>query len=315
VADVEVAWEKLARLETGLANKGMALISATPEATVISLGPHTASGTLLLLELEAGEHEFTAKLDGYRFMSDRVVIERGQLARPHHITMQKIATPLTIPPKGQFWENSLGMRFVLVPGTNVLFSIWETRVQDYQQFVDETRLAWPKTYFPQGATHPAVLITYEDAVSFCRWLTEKERLEGWLGPDQEYRLPTDIEWGAAVGPDEFPWGNKWPPPRGVGNYADEAAKRGLYPSWTIIGGYDDGHDATAPVGSFAANLYGLYDLGGNVWERVRDRQHGIRGGSFLSFVRWNLASTVLSASGSQSFEIGFRIVVTVGSIR
>jgi hypothetical protein len=36
------------------------------------------------------------------------------------------------------WQNSLGMKFVPVLGTRVLFAIWDTRVQDFQQFVAET---------------------------------------------------------------------------------------------------------------------------------------------------------------------------------
>ena len=43
--------------------------------------------------------------------------------------------------------NSLGMRFVPVPGTNVLFSVWETRVKDYQAFCDATGRSWEKPTF------------------------------------------------------------------------------------------------------------------------------------------------------------------------
>lgn len=39
----------------------------------------------------------------------------------------------------QPWTNSLGMRFVPVPGTQVLFCVWDTRVQDFQAFVNATR--------------------------------------------------------------------------------------------------------------------------------------------------------------------------------
>src|SRR5687768_934609 len=44
------------------------------------------------------------------------------------------------PPKlDQPWENSLGMKFAPVPGTSTLFSIWETRVQDFEAFVQATK--------------------------------------------------------------------------------------------------------------------------------------------------------------------------------
>ena len=220
------------------------------------------------------------------------------------------------PTAGQRWANTLGMKFVPVPGVAVLFCIWETRVQDYQAFVNETQREWPKPEFPQGATHPAVLVNADDATAFCAWLTEKERKAARLASNQAYRLPTDAEWDAAVGKDLYPWGKGWPPPKGAGNYADNAALRGRYSSWGysgIIPGYEDGYDATAPVGSFTANRFGIYDLGGNVWERVGDRRGGVRGASFFIYVRGSLDSSVRLTLGVQRYDrIGFRVVCVVG---
>jgi sulfatase modifying factor 1 len=51
--------------------------------------------------------------------------------------------------------------------------------------------------------------------------------------------------------------------------ADESGKR-QYAGWTIMAGYDDGYVRTAPVGSFEANGFGLYDIAGNVSEWVAD---------------------------------------------
>lgn len=55
--------------------------------------------------------------------------------------------------------NSLGMKFIPLPGMKVLLSIWDTRVQDYQAFVNATKRSWKKPPFAQGPTHPAVLVT------------------------------------------------------------------------------------------------------------------------------------------------------------
>ena len=68
---------------------------------------------------------------------------------------------------GNRWENGLGMKFVPVPGTRVRFCVWETRVRDYQAFVDATGQAWKKAEFEQGPTHPAVNVSWVDAQAFA----------------------------------------------------------------------------------------------------------------------------------------------------
>ena len=157
--------------------------------------------------------------------------------------------------KAQPLENSLGMKFVPVPGTSVLFSIWETRGQDFAAYLDSTgNRAGSKAVLKP--THPACNLSWEEASAFCRWLTEQERKSGRIGERDQYRLPTDKEWDAAIGPDKYPWGNQWPPPKLVGN---------LPPAFIPEGG-----ENTAPVGSFAPNQFGIYDLAGNVFEWVDD---------------------------------------------
>ncbi|MEY3774392.1 MAG: hypothetical protein RLZZ129_1172 [Verrucomicrobiota bacterium] len=227
------------------------------------------------------------------------------------------------------------MKFVPVPGTNVLFSVWETRVQDFESFVRETGHdatqgmyslrsggwgqhgdTWRSPGFTQGPTHPVVGVNQADAKAFCEWLTKRERAAGRLDQSQSYRLPTDAEWDAAVGRAEFPWGNQWPPPPGAGNYAGAEVRDGNWPSgWGAIDGYRDGFARTGPVGSFAANQHGLYDMGGNVWEYVDDRAHGLRGASFVNAGRGNLASSSRDTNVYRNYFFGFRVVCAVGSAR
>ena len=210
----------------------------------------------------------------------------GQSASPapeslHSGTGATIARPFV---------NSLGMRFVPIPGTRALFSIWDTRVQDFQQFVKETGydvsqgmisltvagmepvgFDWKDPGFTQGPTYPVVGVNWMDAQAFCKWLTAKERKAGKIGPDQEYRLPTDQEWSRAVGGGIYPWGNQWPPPPGAGNYAGSEAIDGHWPEGTpTINGYKDPYPRTSPVGSFPQNEFGLFDMGGNVSQWCQD---------------------------------------------
>lgn len=215
--------------------------------------------------------------------------------------------------------NSLGMRFMPVPGAMALFGVWPVRVQDYELFAQETQHKWARPKFRQEPSHPAVNVSWDDARRFCHWLTEKERRAGRLGERDEYRLPTDLEWSAAVDlgkepgatpaerdgkiRDVYPWGQDWPPPKNVGNYDGELRR--------------DDFDYTSPVGSFPANKHGLHDLGGNVWEWCNDSYDGqqnyrvLRGASWHSSKAHTLLSSarLFNSPGHRVDIVGFRCVL------
>jgi len=253
-------------------------------------------------QLPVGKHTVRVAAAGTTTSDYPVEISADQVAT---VTVLFDLAPIAAT-KATPWENSLGMKFVPVPGTPVLFSIWDTRVQDFEVFVNLSGYnatkdmfslqadgwkqrgdTWRSPGFPQGPTHPVCGVSWDDAKAFCEWLTKKEQAEGRIGRRQSYRLPTDAEWSAAIGlmnengntpkekdsqlKDVYPWGTQWPPPPGAGNYAGEESKPGAPSSWTVIAGYNDGFARTSPVGSFPANRCGLFDISGNVWQWCEDK--------------------------------------------
>jgi serine/threonine protein kinase/formylglycine-generating enzyme required for sulfatase activity len=238
-------------------------------------------------------------------------------------------------PKGDApWENSLQMKFVPVPGVAALVSTFETRVADYREFAAETKRPWTPTEFIQGDEHPAVNVSWIDAVSFCEWLTNKERAAGNLGKLQRYRLLTDAEWSRTVGlaqepgktprekdrqiKDFYPWGTASVPPNGTENLAGEGET--VLSEKEVIG-YRDGYSHTAPVGHFQCSAQGIYDLGGNAAEWVEDwfdteqTERTTRGAAFIyiadfdrcSSFRWHLPPNEVAD------YIGFRVALDLGA--
>ena len=222
-------------------------------------------------------------------------------------------------------RSTLGMRFVSVPGTTVRFSVWETRVSDWNQFLEAKKYPWTfQPHFKQEANHPVVGVNLQDAIAFCNWLTEKERSEELINPAMSYRLPTPEEWDAAAGlasarknnlsrtaedqlqdTQSFVWGMEWPPPAKAANYAEGE-----------IPGYNDGFVYTAPVGQFNPTPEGLYDIAGNVWEwtdkpDMKSLSTGtLRGGSWAYFRRECLVSSYRYSVPAElrMATIGFRVV-------
>lgn len=188
--------------------------------------------------------------------------------------------------------NSLGMEFLpvsveggLEDGRLIFMCTHETRVADYREFVRSTnRENWPSPSFAQGEDHPAVNVSWNEAVAFCEWLTQSEIKKGELEDDWQYRLPTDYEWSWAVGEGHFeeeaaptvskngarafvPWGEPFRLIHGSVNlYGAENEGQGKSTTRKSLPGFQDDFPFTSPVKSYEPNGYCLYDLGGNVRE-------------------------------------------------
>jgi formylglycine-generating enzyme required for sulfatase activity len=171
---------------------------------------------------------------------------------------------------------------------------------------------------------PVVQVCYEDAAAYARWAGK--------------RLPTEAEWEfAARGGKKasvYYWGSELKP---GGKWAANIFQ-GSFPDHNAL---EDGYNAVAPVKSFSANAYGLYDMEGNVWEWCSDLyrpdyyknspqknpqgpndsfdpdepgviKHVQRGGSFLCSddycIRYKAGSRGKGETSSASNNLGFRCV-------
>lgn len=132
---------------------------------------------------------------------------------------------------------------------------------------------------------PTVNLSWDSAVRFCNWLSAQDGLPAAYGANGQlvqpvntgYRLPTEAEWEWAArfagGRNlRYPWGDAMPPPSRSGNFADTGAEA---VAAQRLADYDDGHVTASPVGSFAPNALGLFDMGGNVSEWMNDRYTGV----------------------------------------
>jgi serine/threonine protein kinase len=245
-------------------------------------------------------------------------------------------------PQEQLITNSLGMKFVPVPGIDVLFCIHETRYKDYAKYAFEVTGVddkWKNQNFSNITIEvnsedcPVLNVNWEDCQKFCDWLSRKE--------GKPYRLPTDKEWSYAVGigtleqwtktaapgllsqkvSTEWPWGNIWPPPNQIGNYSDDSRKAKASGSGQkYLEGYNDDFPTIAPVMSFDPNKFGLYDMGGNVWEwcdgwyDAAKIDRVVRGAGWTDAVREALLSSRRNKFKPETrrSDTGFRCVMVVG---
>lgn len=193
-----------------------------------------------------------------------------------------------------------------------------------------------------AAKQPVVNISWQQAARYCNWLSEQEDLpityreqNGKLVASDAiktgYRLVTEAEWAwvARVRQDgsllRYAWGDQYPPSAVIENYADSQAQRIVRLS---IPNYDDGFAGPAPIGSFAVNHNGVFDIAANVAEWMHDyysiysssdkisidpvgptqgKHHVIRGASWL---RGELSNTRLAYrdySEKSRPDVGFRL--------
>ncbi len=305
----------------------------------------SAAGTTLRGEL-VSVHDDTVtikKEDG-----QTLTLKAAAFSRVDQAWLQSQASAVTAPAGGSDlskttkenpFVNSLGMKFVPVPETNVLFCTTLTRARDYNVFASGTPGVTPVKLGEKDDDIRPVLSSWDEAKAFCDRLSKKE--------GRVYRLPTDREWSFAVGigsqeseaatPEQlngkilvYPWGTQWPPPNGFANYADESLrlfvkKINYQPPLETIKGYKDGHAGQSPVQTFRPNKLGLYDMGGNLWQWCDDwydaakTKRCLRGGEWCSSKPADLLSSTRLATApdfrtdGNHADVGFRCVLELAS--
>ena len=241
---------------------------------------------------------------------------------------------------GQPWENGIGMRFAPL-GQDLMVSIWETRVRDYELFRQGIRphRAAGRRISRRTPDHPVVNVSREDAQAFCEWLTERERkderiaADPRLSPAHRPRMEPDgraceEEKGSAragampANSAVYPVGRRpGRPTEKVGNFADMAAARtpGVCRSTGRLPAMTTASPSPRRSARFPPNALGIFDLSGNVQEWVED-EYSKLGNNVLGVLRgggWNTYQTENLFTGSrnavppdfQDAIYGFRVVL------
>jgi len=129
-----------------------------------------------------------------------------------------------------------------------------------KQWSRRPELSWRNPGFPQSEDAPVVCVSWNDARAYAHWLS--------LRTGEPYRLPSEAEWeyatragtetpfwtGDCIHTDQANYNSNY-------DYNGCGAKTGRY------------RERTVPAGSLPANLWGLHEVAGNVWEWAADCWH------------------------------------------
>jgi formylglycine-generating enzyme required for sulfatase activity len=230
------------------------------------------------------------------------------------------ATPgaVAVPETGKDWTvPEIGMEFVWIRQLNLWVGKYEVTNGEYRRKEPRHDSKAFENHTLNGDRQPVVEVNWDDAVAYAAWLTERERAAGRLPAGMRYRLPTENEFLAYAqcgDGREYPWGSHWPPRNGqAGNYSGQES------AWRDrVLGYNDGHPVTCNVEESWTNPWGLYGVGGNVWEIcARDAVPGQsfgawRGASWRDSIR-SYAECFLRfdcVASNQCEGNGFRVVLS-----
>ena len=287
------------------------------------------------MELVAGEYRVEASLEGYETIM-KVVRHGSSGATQYRIALRRQWTPgrrfrdcpdcpeMVVVPAGRFRMGCLSsddacqdrekpVRTVRIDALFAL-SAHEVTFSEWDACVSAGGCGGhrPGDRGWGRGDRPVINVSWDDARSYVSWLSRRT--------GETYRLPSESEWEYAAragSTSKYSWGNE------VGR--NRANCNGCGSRW-------DGQ-RTAPVGSFAPNEFGLYDMHGNVYEWVEDCWNGsyasapsdggarlsgdcaervLRGGSWFIDPRdLRAAYRLWSSTGFRVINFGFRVARTL----
>jgi formylglycine-generating enzyme required for sulfatase activity len=180
---------------------------------------------------------------------------------------------------------------------------------------------WKKPYFKQSNKDPVTCVSWQDAINYCNWLSEKEKLpraydsktgelldkNGKTTTDinlvKGYRLPTEAEW-------EYAAREKGEKKRfGNGKDIARSSEINFDATQTNFPFLKKGifRKKTTPVGSFKPNSLGLYDMSGNVWEWCCDYMGGYEKEEKSNPIRTIGSERVARGGRWSSFSLELRV--------
>ncbi|MDD2387292.1 MAG: SUMF1/EgtB/PvdO family nonheme iron enzyme [Bacteroidales bacterium] len=250
----------------------------------------TKKSTTKIKNLTAGVH--TLKIEGSQSWSEKVNVSSGQTtnitASPE---ISNYTTPVATSSNSNYTESSsdVSIDMVFIKGgtfnmgspsnevqrgddeyqhsvtlSDFYMGKYEVTFEQYDKFCDATGRENPSDEGWGRDKRPVINVSWNDAVAYCEWFSKKS--------GKIYRLPTEAEWEYACRA-----GTTTPFNMGYNITTSQANCNGNYPYNNNTKGVY--REKTMPVGSFAPNEWGLYDMHGNVDEWCSDWYKGYPGSS------------------------------------
>lgn len=217
--------------------------------------------------------------------------------------------------------------------TNEQFRLFDT-AHDSRYYVKRRKRPDGKGMNLNDAKQPAVRVSWDDAVRFCKWMSQQTGFKVSLPDEKQWELAcragteTTLNYGS-LDDDFSPYANladktfstgvmnargRMMPEGGVTQTTGGVPHLLLEGAKLTESRFDDGKHVTADAGSYKPNRWGLYDMHGNAaeWtlsEYGKDRK-AVRGGSFFDRPARSTSSFRLGyRSWQRVFNVGFRVVI------